>query len=488
MTPISQNKAGQGSKKKSNSETSLTIVKIDPRNLKPSSKNEKVYKPIDPEDPAIKELARDIAENGVLDPLVVSADGYILSGHRRCEAAILAGLKVVPCRRVDIRHSDPEFLDLLVSHNTQRIKNRREQLLETIVKSDPDEAYRQLLAFREKQSEIKIETIDVGSRGRRKRISKLKSKMVKVVKDVINTNRKFWPLSDRQIHYRLLNNPPLRNTNRPGSVYRNDRASYGDLCNVLTRLRLTGEIPMTAIADPTRPTSSWYVHSSPQDFAREELDDFLKGYRRDLQQSQPIHIEVVAEKMTVQSIIEPVCGKFNIPYTICRGYPSLPARYEMVERFKRSGKERLLLLVLGDFDPEGINIGESLLQSLREDFGVKNAQAVRVGLNPEHVERFNLSDNTAEAKETSARYKGFVKRFGKKVYELESITPEQLQHILSEAIDSVIDVELFNTELKAERSDAAYLQVVRERIYDNALDLLKDCEAEQLDAGDDIEF
>jgi hypothetical protein len=47
---------------------------------------------------------------------------------------------------------------------------------------------------------------------------------------------------------------------------------------------------------------------------------------------------------------------------------------------------------------------------------------------------------------------------------------------------------LFNDELKAERSDAAYLQVVRERIYDNALDLLEDCEAEQLDAGDDIEF
>jgi hypothetical protein len=245
---------------------------------------------------------------------------------------------------------------------------------------------------------------------------------------------------------------------------------------------------MTAIADPTRPISNWYVHNSPQDFAREELDNFLKGYRRNLQQSQPIHIEVVAEKMTVQSIIEPVCGRFNIPYMIGRGYTSLPARNEIVKRYQRSGKDRLLLLILGDFDPEGINIGESLLQSLREDFNEYNTEAVRVGLNPEHVERFNLSDNTAEAKETSARYKGFVKRFGKKVYELESITPGQLQHILSEAIDSVIDTELFNTELKAERSDAAYLQVVRERIYDNVLDLLEDYETEQLDTGDDIEF
>jgi len=488
MTPISQNKAGQGSKKKSNSETSLTIVKINPRKLKPSPENNKIYKPIDPEDPTIKELSRRIADEGVKQPLLVSLDDYIIAGHRRREAAIMAGLKVVPCQVENIRHGDPEFLKLLVSCNTQRVKNRGEQLREAVVKSNPDEAYRQLLAFRKEKTEIKTETISVGQRGQRKQISKLKFKMVKAVLNVINANRKFWPLSDRQIHYRLLNDPPLKNTNRLGSVYKNDRTSYGDLCNVLTRLRLTGEIPMTAIADPTRPTSSWYVHSSPQDFAREELDDLLKGYRRNLQQSQPIHIEVVAEKMTVQSIIEPVCGKFNIPYTICRGYPSLPARNEILKRFQRSGKDRLLLLILSDFDPEGINIGESLLQSLREDFNEYNTEAVRVGLNPEHVERFNLSDNTAEAKETSARYKGFVKRFGKKAYELESITPGQLQHILSEAIDSVIDVDLFNAELEAERSDAAYLQVVRERIYDNALDLLEDSEAEQLDEGDYINF
>jgi len=81
-----------------------------------------------------------------------------------------------------------------------------------------------------------------------------------------------------------------------------------------------------------------------------------------------------------------------------------------------------------------------------------------------------------------------VKRFGKKVYELEALTPKQLQHILSEAIDSVIDVDLFNDELKAERSDEAYLKAVRERIYNDSLDLLKDYETEQLDTGDDIEF
>jgi len=468
----------------SNFETSLKVSDINPRDLKPSIVNRKVYKPVDPDDPAIIDLANDIAEKkGILEPLVVSKDGYILSGHRRCVAAILAGLKVVPCRRMNIMHTDPVFLGLLVSYNKQRIKDREELFRETLLKTNPDEAYQTLIDHREEQAEVKVSTISVGTRGKRNKITKVKFPMVERIKEVVLVERRdSWPLSARAVHYALLNKPLLRNTKKKNR-YCNDSKSYEDTCNLLVRLRLSDEIPMNAIEDETRPTIVWDVHSTPQDFARCELDNLLKGYRRNLQQTQPLHFEVVAEKLTVQGIIRPVCGKYNIPYTIGRGYSSLPARNEIVKRFKRSGKERLCLLVLGDFDPEGVNIGECLLQSIREDFGVENAQAVRVGLNLEHIERFNIYNNT-EAKEDSARYKSFVKRFGKKVYELEAIEPQRLQMILSETIDSVIDVEAFNTELEAEKSDATYLQAVREQIYENVLGLIDDDESTQLDTDD----
>jgi hypothetical protein len=471
-------------KENSNCRTWSTVVSINPRDLKPSLVNNKVYKPVDSDDPAIIDLARDIAEKGILVPLVVSNDGYILSGHRRCVAAIRAGLTVVPCRRRKIMHTDPGYLDLLVSYNNQRVKDRGEQLREVLIKTNPDEAYQKLIDYREKQVELKTETISVGTRGKRKKITKVKFPMVERIKEVVLfERRKSWPLCARAVHYALLNKPLLRNT-KDKTRYCNNSDSYKDTCDLLVRLRLIGEIPMNAIEDETRPTIVWDVHSTPQDFARCELDNLLKEYRRNLQQTQPLYIEIVAEKLTVKGIIHPVCGKYNIPYTIGRGYSSLPTRYEIVERFKRSGKDRLCLLVLGDFDPEGVNIGESLLQSIREDFGVENAQAIRVGLKPEHIERFNIHNNT-EAKKDSARYKGFVKRFGKKVYELEALSPEQLQTILSEAIDSVIDAEAFNAELEAEKSDAAYLQAVREQIYEDALELIDDDESTQLDTEDD---
>ena len=70
-------------------------------------------------------------------------------------------------------------------------------------------------------------------------------------------------------------------------------------------------------------------------------------------QSQPNHIEIVGEKNTIAPIIRPVAAGFSIPTTIGRGYCSLRPRYDIAERFRKSGKDRLLLLILTDFDPDG---------------------------------------------------------------------------------------------------------------------------------------
>jgi len=188
-------------------------LSINPLNLIPSQENSKVYKPINRNDDAIVELAHDIAKNGVLEPLVVTIDDYILSGHRRREAAILAGLDAVPCRVENIYSDDPDFLDRLVSYNAQRVKDHTEQLREVLIRTNPDEAYEQLIEYREAQTAVPTETIDVGQRKPRKTISHLKGEMVDAVVQVVNKLQKFWPLSDRHIHYLLLNNPPLRNTN-----------------------------------------------------------------------------------------------------------------------------------------------------------------------------------------------------------------------------------------------------------------------------------
>jgi len=152
-----------------------------------------------------------------------------------------------------------------------------------------------------------------------------------------------------------------------------------------------------------------------------------------------------------------------MPLTVGRGYCSLPPRYEMAQRFKKSGKEHLVILLLSDFDPDGEEIAASFARSMRDDFDIDN-YPIKVALTAEQVEEFKLPP-IMEAKESSVHCEKFVKKFGETVYELEALSPDELQAALRGAIDEVIDVEAFNAELDAEREDAAYLDGVRRTMH-----------------------
>jgi hypothetical protein len=376
----------------------------------------------------------------------------------------LAGRKTAPCRTEDLLSTDPEFVPLLREYNRQRVKGLDEVLREEVVSADPEEAHRVLLEHRRKAAEVSADTIRIEGRTHRARITSAKQPLLDAIRAVLGERRDYWPLTDRQIHYALLNDPPLIHASKPGSRYRNDKPSYKRLCELLTRARLAGEIEFAAIHDPTRPVLLWDCHREPTPFIREQVDGFLEGYYRDLQQSQPNHIEIVGEKNTIDNIIRPVAMEYCIPLTIGRGYSSLPPRYDMARRFRRSGKERLILLALSDFDPEGEDIAHSFARSMRDDFGVEEIVPIKVALTPQQVAAMNLPP-MMKAKEKSSRAKRFKARHGDDVFELEAVEPARLQQILRDAIDAVLDVDAFNAEIEAEKRDAAHLDGLRHTLH-----------------------
>jgi len=432
----------------------------------PSPENAKLYRPVDRNDPDVKALARSIREHGLQEPLVVTRGGWIISGHRRHVAARLAGLKTVPCRVHPIRREGDHdgFVRLLREFNRQRVKSLDEKLREEVVTVNPEEAYRSLVAHREEMAAVEVDELFIRERKRRPKISAAKVPFLEAVQRVIESQRRFWPLSDRRIHYALLNDPPLIHASKPESTYANTKRSYKALVDLVTRARLEGLIPMQAIADETRPVTIWDVHGDPQGFVRREMDGFLKGYWRDLMRSQPNHVEIVGEKNTVAPIIKPVAARYCIPMTIGRGFCSLRPRFDMAERFRRSGKQRFVLLILSDFDPDGEEIAHSLARSLRDDFDVDEVTPVKVALTADQVDDYDLPP-IMQAKETSVNYARFANQHGQNVFELEALDPEDLQAILQETIDRVIDVEAFNHEIDQEKQDAAFLEATRKRVY-----------------------
>jgi hypothetical protein len=279
------------------------------------------------------------------------------------------------------------------------------------------------------------------------------------------------------IHYALLNDPPLRHASKPGSVYSNNQRSYNDLCDLLTRARLGNvvfsssdnpffdvmsndprpAIPFEAIGDETRPVLVWNVHENVRSFVRQQLDDMFRGFWRDLMVSQPNQVEIVVEKNTVLPIIEPVAQQYTIPITSGRGYCSLAPRHAMAQRFQKSAKSRLILLIVSDFDPEGEDIAYSFARSMRDDFGV-NVHPIKTALNQDQVAGLPLG---AVAKKSSSRFKKFVAKYGPEVYELEALAPEKLQQIVREAIEGVIDGDAYSKEVEAEKQDATFLEGVR---------------------------
>ena len=66
------------------------------RDISAAPENDQIYRAISVDD--VTDLVRSIREHGVQEPLLVSTDGFVISGHRRRFAAQLAGLSEVPVR------------------------------------------------------------------------------------------------------------------------------------------------------------------------------------------------------------------------------------------------------------------------------------------------------------------------------------------------------------------------------------------------------
>jgi hypothetical protein len=442
---------------------------LDVDEIMPAPENDKIYRPVDPKDPAILELSDSIRTLGFRGSIIVSRDGYILSGHRRYVAAKLAGLTEIPCTIENIKRRirtgvNHEFVKRLEMYNRQREKTLDEKLREAVVKANPIDAHRVIAEYRKARARFDgSNVIELRGFRRRAEISAAKEPMMRATRKIVHSLREYQPLSIRVIHYKLLNDPPLRHASKPESTYQNDKASYKDLCDLLARMRLTGEIPFEAIEDETRPISILNCYQDAGRFIGNETDNLLKGYYRDLLQSQPHHIEIVYEKLTGRSFVQPTAMNYCIPLTIGRGFCSLPPRVAMAKRYRASGKGKLIVLAMSDLDPDGDEITHSFARSMRDDFAI-DVECIKAALTMDQVKERCVPPNKLKAKTGSASYpRYFAKYQTNDVYELEALEPESQKELLEDAILSVLDVEAYNHEVSKEVEEAAFLDETRQR-------------------------
>lgn len=111
------------------------ITRVSPGELVPHPKNEEVYGDTSDVDDLESTFVESVAEKGVLEPVVITADKTLISGHRRWLAAQANGLDTIPARVSEFESGLAER-EAVIEFNRQREKtpgqiiNEFEEMLE----------------------------------------------------------------------------------------------------------------------------------------------------------------------------------------------------------------------------------------------------------------------------------------------------------------------------------------------------------------------
>ena len=448
----------------------VELVAVD--DIKPSPENDAIYGTIDDKDEKMADLVDSIRRHGLAEPILLSADGFILSGHRRFYACKQLGMTKLPCRYLEIaRHGSDDYHRTLAEFNPQRIKSIGAQLRESLLLDDSaTDTYASIQNYHAASMEVDVEYMKVAGEKLIKDISEGRREFLAAAVKVVNDLKKYWPLSVRTIHYNLLNKPPRKFVPKKKvaadyRLYVNDKHSYGSLTDLLRDARYLGYIPMYAIDDPTRPQIYRPGFRNVTEFVNQQLAGFLTGYHRDRQMDQPRHIEILGEKNTLISMLKPTALEYYTPLSLARGFCSTPVFRDMSRRFEKSGKSEMTLVIVSDYDPEGWELADDAIRTLRDLWDLP-VQGHRVAVTRDQIDEMDLAEDFNPAKATSSRYKSFLKRTGgdTRTWECEALPPDFLVEQVRAAIEGNMDMALFQAVIEQEEQDAEELFRVKREI------------------------
>jgi hypothetical protein len=243
------------------------------------------------------------------------------------------------------------------------------------------------------------------------------------------------PITGRGIGYKLFVRGliPSMARNEMRKVYR-----------LLKEAREDGTIPWDWIVDETREVEGDPTWEDPADYA----ESVIRWYRKDFWSQQPERLLICSEKGTIRGVVAPVLDKYAVPFRVLHGYSSATAAYDIAQD---DDGRTLNILYLGDWDPSGMNMSEHDLPARFEKYGGHHVELKRIALKKEHLR--GLPSFPATDKKDDPRYGWFVKRYGKKCWELDALDPNDLRDMVREAIKEHIEPEAWERCAAVEKAE-----------------------------------
>jgi len=267
-----------------------------------------------------------------------------------------------------------------------------------------------------------------------------------------------YDLTLRQLFYQFVSRAWIENTHQ----------AYKRLGSIVNDARLAGLIDWFHIVDRTRNLASPWADDSPSS----AIDLAARGYRLDRWQGQRNYVEVWVEKDALSGVISRAANEWDAPWFACRGNVSQSEMWAAGRRLARQvrdhDRESIVILHLGDHDPNGIDMTRDIEARLREFMGDSDwaLEVRRIALNMDQVRALNPPPNPVKL--TDSRANGYIAQFGHESWELDALDPAALHDLITAELAREVEPGMRDEMLEREERERASLTEVSDRWTDVA--------------------
>jgi len=241
----------------------------------------------------------------------------------------------------------------------------------------------------------------------------------------------------------------------------NTESQYKGLSGALAKARKAGSLDWGAIEDRTRPLYGSIGFEDQDAYLHRILDFAYYHYKRQLMRGQDCYIEVFVEKQALITPFTRAAKEYALYVNMGRGYSSVTVLKKMAERLEDAEEEGYspVVLAFSDLDPSGVDLVDNLSRQFA-DFGIY-PKVERIALTTDQVEEYELPHDPKALKTSDSRYSTFLMRYGRYAVELDALDPPTLERLVHEAVQSRLDVSLFEKEKERQGEEK---EEIKERV------------------------
>lgn len=262
----------------------------------------------------------------------------------------------------------------------------------------------------------------------------------------------------RRVHYQIISqHPAVLMPN--GLPYENTEGCWDLLVQASGSARYLGSVDPAAFEDHRAPAAIVNVPERPERpyivaWADETEDTHLPDfptlpdyYVQNYEGRQRYHVEVWAEKSTMNDVLLPLCERYGANLQTGLGEMSITSCFDLIVRRLATDAQPARVLYVSDFDPAGqgmpVSVSRKIEYFIRQQFPALDVRLIPVVLTVEQVRTYHLP--RTPIKETERRKAGFEDRYGEGATELdalEALHPGTLRSIMEAEIRRYHDRDL----------------------------------------------